>query len=62
MSALAIASGLKGIDFGSFPIISKWIKSSINQVLADYLAPKYISIDVLAWLQGEDTMVRYYEI
>ena len=54
-------SGLKGIDFGSFPVVSKWIKSSINTSLAQYLAPHYISVDILAWLKGKDTITTYYE-
>jgi Ca2+-dependent lipid-binding protein len=47
-------SGLKGVDFGSFPVVSSWIKSSINAALSDYLLPQYISIDVLAWLNGDE--------
>mmetsp|Transcript_10908 Transcript_10908/g.26895 ORF Transcript_10908/g.26895 Transcript_10908/m.26895 type:complete len:1052 (+) Transcript_10908:143-3298(+) len=54
-------SGLKGIDFGSFPIVSKWIKSSISAALAKYLSPQYISIDILAWLTGNDKIVTYHE-
>lgn len=56
-----VHSGLKGVDFGSLPVVSKWIKSSINAALAEYLLPRYISIDTLAWLQGENTIVTYYE-
>jgi len=55
-------SGLKGIDFGSFPIVSQWIKSSINSALAGYLSPQYISIDVLAWLKGDDKIATYFGI
>ncbi|KAL7553507.1 hypothetical protein ACHAWF_016813 [Thalassiosira exigua] len=54
------SSGLKGVDFGSFPVVSKWIKSSINSALAEYLSPQYISIDVLAWLRGDDKIATYF--
>ena len=36
-------SGLRGVDFGSFPVVSKWIKGSINAALSNYLSPHYIS-------------------
>ena len=36
-------SGLRGVDFGSFPVVSKWIKGSINSALSNYLSPHYIS-------------------
>ena len=32
-----------GVDFGSFPVVSKWIKGSINSALSNYLSPHYIS-------------------
>lgn len=54
-------SGLKGVDFGSFPIVSSWIKSSINAALSGYLSPQYISIDVLAWLNGDETIANKFE-
>jgi len=54
-------SGLKGIDFGSFPVVSTWIKASINSALAEYLSPKYITIDVLAWLKGDARFVTFAE-
>ena len=60
IEAQSEASGLKGIDFGSFPVVSKWIKAGISNALAEYLLPQYISIDILAWLRGEDNMVRYF--
>ena len=53
-------SGLKGVDFGSFPVVSSWIKSIINAALSDYLLPQYISIDVLAWLNGDESIVTYF--
>jgi hypothetical protein len=53
-------SGLKGVDFGSFPVVSSWIKGSINAALSDYLSPQYISIDVLAWLNGDESIVMYF--
>jgi Ca2+-dependent lipid-binding protein len=53
-------SGLNGIDFGSFPVVSKWIKAGISNALAEYLLPQYISIDILAWLRGEYKIVRYF--
>ena len=49
-------SGLKGFDLGSFPIVSSWIKSSINAALSEYLVPQYISINVLAWLNGDEVI------
>jgi hypothetical protein len=52
-------SGMKGVDFGSFPLISKWIKESIFESLRDYVTPKYISFDVLAWLNGDSRIVSY---
>ena len=55
-------SGLKGFDFGSFPIVSSWIKSSINAALSKYLLPQYISIDVLAWLDGDDQITTYHKV
>ena len=55
-------SGLKGFDFGSFPIVSSWIKSSINAALSKYLLPQYISIDVLAWLDGDDKITTYHKV
>ena len=58
---LVLYSGLKGIDFASFPIVSKWIKSSINTALSSYLEPQNISIDILAWLRGDDRIVSYFE-
>ena len=54
-------SGLKGIDLGSFPVVSRWIKSSINSALSSYLAPQHISIDVLAWQREDDRIVTYFE-
>ena len=54
-------SGLMGIDLGSFPVVSRWIKSSINSALSSYLTPQYISIDVLALLRGDDEIVTYIE-
>ena len=54
-------SGLKGIDLGSFPLVSRWIKSSINSALSSYLTPQHISIDVLAWLREDDRIVTYFE-
>jgi len=53
-------SGLKGVDFGSFPLISKWIKESIVESLRVYVTPKYISIDILAWLNGDQRIVSYF--
>ncbi len=57
---LRTTSGLKGVDLGSFPVVSSWIKSSINAALSYYLSPHYISIDVLAWL-NEDESVTYFD-
>lgn len=54
-------SGLKGIDLGSFPVVSRWIKSSINSALSSYLTPQHISIDVLALLRGDGDIVAYIE-
>lgn len=58
------SSGLKGIDFGSFPLISKWVKEVINSSLADYIFPHYVSIDIPTWLNGttEDIVVRYFDL
>jgi Ca2+-dependent lipid-binding protein len=56
-------SGLKGIDFGSFPLISKWVKEVINSSIVDYITPRYVSINVPAWLMpvGDDEhVVNYY--
>ncbi|KAL3811172.1 hypothetical protein ACHAXA_002736 [Cyclostephanos tholiformis] len=53
-------SGLKGVDFGSFPVVSSWMKSSINAALSYYLTPHYISIDVLAWLNEDESVVKYF--
>mmetsp|Transcript_11803 Transcript_11803/g.23743 ORF Transcript_11803/g.23743 Transcript_11803/m.23743 type:complete len:1058 (+) Transcript_11803:85-3258(+) len=53
-------NGLKGVDFGSFPLISKWIKESIVESLHEYVAPNYISIDIPAWLNGDPRIVSYF--
>ncbi|KAL7485327.1 hypothetical protein ACHAW6_010921 [Cyclotella cf. meneghiniana] len=54
-------SGLRGIDFGSFPLISKWVKEVINSFVEDYRSPHYISIDIPAWLMGiQDNIVKYF--
>jgi Ca2+-dependent lipid-binding protein len=50
---------MKGVDFGSFPLISKWIKESIFESLRNYVTPKYISIDIPAWLNGDPRIVSY---
>ena len=50
-------SGLKGFDFGSFPIVSSWSKSVVSApVLSEYLLPQHISINVLAWLNGDEVI------
>ena len=53
-------SGMKGVDFGSFPLISKWIKESIVESLREYVTPKYLSFDVPAWLNGDTRIVSYF--
>lgn len=55
-------SGLKGVDFGSFPVVSKWVKDVINSALVDYLTPQYLSIDIPGWITGtagEEGVFRY---
>jgi len=59
-SNAGFGSGLKGVDFGSFPLISKWIKESIVESLREYVTPKYISIDIPAWLNGNQRIVSYF--
>lgn len=57
------ASGLKGVDFASFPLISKWVKEAINSALGYYLSPQFISVDIPGWLYGNATdgeTVKYY--
>eukprot|EP01082_Thalassiosira_pseudonana_P003356 g2950.t1 g2950 contig12:1131315-1134421(+) len=56
-------SGLKGVDFASFPLISKWVKEAINSALGYYLSPQFISVDIPGWLYGNATdgeTVKYY--
>ena len=57
-------SGLNGIDFGSFPLISKWVKEVINNSIIDYITPHYIAINVPAWFIGSasenENIVDYY--
>jgi hypothetical protein len=43
-------SGLRGVDVGSLPMIREWVKDVIRETLLEYVAPKYIAIDVAAWL------------
>ena len=53
-------SGIKGVDFGSFPLISKWIKESIVESLREYVTPKYLSFDIPAWLNDDTRIVSYF--
>lgn len=43
-------SGLRGVDVGSLPVIREWVKDVIRETLLEYVAPKYIAIDIAAWL------------
>lgn len=61
LTSFVRCSGLKGVDLGSIPILSSWIKSSISNSLAYYLSPQHISIDIPAWLRGDETVATYFE-
>jgi len=54
-------SGLKGVDFGSFPVVSKWVKDLGYSTLAEYLKPQYLSINIPNWLRGDGEIISYFK-
>lgn len=48
-------SGLRGVDVGSLPLIREWVKDTIRETLSEYVTPKYIAIDLAAWLMNVPT-------
>jgi hypothetical protein len=35
---------------GSFPVIREGVKDVIRETLLEYVAPKFVAIDIAAWL------------
>ena len=46
ITPLSEASGLKGVDLGSLPLLSKWIQDSIDAQILQYVTPRFIAVDV----------------
>ena len=52
-------SGLNGIELGSIPFLNDWLREAIRSALSNYVAPKYINIDMEELLKHRQVCIAF---